>query len=112
MNLTNLVLSQWLYERYVVGGVIGTFSVILLAGRITDSVSDPFIAFWTTTVGRWGRRMPFLVLATFTWQWFLLSGALRNTPPLQCGCMPRACASISRCGLVVTPYLALLPGYQ
>ena len=67
MNLTNLVLSQWLYERYVVGGVIGTaaFSVILLAGRITDSVSDPFIAFWTdNSWTRWGRRMPFLVLAT------------------------------------------------
>ena len=67
MNLTNLVLSQWLYERYVVGGIIGTaaFSVILLAGRITDSVSDPFIAFWTdNSWTRWGRRMPFLVLAT------------------------------------------------
>jgi hypothetical protein len=67
MNLTNLVLSQWLYERYVVGGIIGTaaFSLILLAGRITDSVSDPFIAFWTDNAWtRRGRRMPFLVLAT------------------------------------------------
>jgi Na+/melibiose symporter-like transporter len=67
MNLTNLVLSQWLYERYVVGGVLGTtaFSLILLAGRITDGVSDPFFAFWTdNSWTRWGRRMPFLVLAT------------------------------------------------
>ena len=67
MNLTNLVLSQWLYERYVIGGVLGTtaFSLILLAGRITDSVSDPFIAFWTdNSWTRWGRRMPFLVLGT------------------------------------------------
>jgi hypothetical protein len=47
MNLTNLVLSQWLYERYVTGGIIGAaaFSMILLAGRITDSLSDLFIAF-------------------------------------------------------------------
>jgi Na+/melibiose symporter-like transporter len=58
MNLTNLVLSEWLYERYVVGGVLGTaaFSLILLAGRITDALSDPFIAFWTdNSCTRWGH---------------------------------------------------------
>lgn len=116
MNLTNLVLSQWLYERYVVGGVIGTaaFSLILLAGRITDSVSDPFIAFWTDNAWtRWGRRMPFIVLATlplsavcfFLW-W----------PPEHASHSFRIFYAASMCqgyfllyGLVVTPYLALLP---
>jgi GPH family glycoside/pentoside/hexuronide:cation symporter len=116
MNLTNLVLSQWLYERYVVGGVIGTaaFSLILLAGRITDSVSDPFIAFWTDNAWtRWGRRMPFIVLATlplsvvcfFLW-W----------PPEHASYSIRILYAASMCqgyfllyGLVVTPYLALLP---
>ena len=116
MNLTNLVLSQWLYERYVVGGVIGTaaFSLILLGGRITDSVSDPFIAFWTDNAWtRWGRRMPFLVLATlplsavcfFLW-W----------PPEHASHSIRIFYAVSMCqcyfllyGLVVTPYLALLP---
>src|SRR5271165_1304044 len=116
MNLTNLVLSQWLYERYVVGGIIGTaaFSVILLAGRITDSVSDPFIAFWTdNSWTRWGRRMPFLVLATlplaaicyFLW-W----------PPEHASHSVRVFYAAFMCqcyfllyGLVVTPYLALLP---
>ncbi|MBV8353452.1 MAG: MFS transporter [Verrucomicrobia bacterium] len=116
MNLTNLVLSQWLYERYVVGGVIGTaaFSLILLAGRITDSVSDPFIAFWTDNAWtRWGRRIPFIVLATlplsavcfFLW-W----------PPEHASHSIRIFYAASMCqgyfllyGLVVTPYLALLP---
>jgi len=116
MNLTNLVLSQWLYERYVVGGVLGTaaFSLILLAGRITDGVSDPFIAFWTdNSWTRWGRRMPFLVLATlplaavcfFLW-----------LPPEHASHSVRILYAASMCqayfllyGLVVTPYLALLP---
>ena len=116
MNLTNLVLSQWLYERYVVGGVIGTaaFSLILLAGRITDSVSDPFIAFWTDNAWtRWGRRIPFIVLATlplsavcfFLW-W----------PPEHASHSIRIFYAAFMCqgyfllyGLVVTPYLALLP---
>jgi Na+/melibiose symporter-like transporter len=56
MNLTNLVLCQWLYDRYVIGGIIGTtsFCVILLAGRLTDGISDPFIAYWTDNA--WTRR--------------------------------------------------------
>jgi glycoside/pentoside/hexuronide:cation symporter, GPH family len=116
MNLTNLVLSQWLYERYVTGGVIGAaaFSVILLAGRITDSVSDPFIAFWTDNSWTpWGRRMPFLVIATlplavvcyFMW-----------CPPENASHFVRILYASFICqsyfllyGLVVTPYLALLP---
>ncbi|MBV8532335.1 MAG: MFS transporter [Verrucomicrobia bacterium] len=116
MNLTNLVLSQWLYERYVVGGIIGTaaFSLILLAGRITDSVSDPFIAFWTDNAWtRWGRRMPFLVLATLP-----LSAVcfLLWWPPEHASYSIRIFYAASMCqcyfllyGLVVTPYLALLP---
>src|ERR1700730_993472 len=64
MNLTNLVVSQWLYERYVVGGILSAavFSIILVAGRLTDGISDPFIAFWTdNTRSRLGRRIPFLL---------------------------------------------------
>ena len=64
MNLTNLVVSQWLFERYVVGGVLApaVFSFVLLAGRITDGVSDPFVAFWTDNARTSrGRRMPFLL---------------------------------------------------
>jgi glycoside/pentoside/hexuronide:cation symporter, GPH family len=116
MNLTNLVLSQWLYERYVVGGILGTaaFSLILLAGRITDALSDPFIAFWTdNSWTRWGRRMPFLVLATLPLAavCFLVWLPSEHAPhPI------RILYAASLCqlyfllyGLVVTPYLALLP---
>src|SRR5438105_13466257 len=67
MNLTNLVVSQWLCERYVVGSVLSAsiFSFILLAGRLTDGLSDPFVAFWTDNARtRQGRRMPFLLFGT------------------------------------------------
>src|SRR5260370_19607581 len=116
MNLTNLVLSQWLYERYVVGGIIGTaaFSVILLAGRITDSVSDPFIAFWTdNSWTRWGRRMPFLVLATLPlaavcfFLWWPPEHASHSVRIFYAACMCQCYFLLY--GLVVTPYLALLP---
>src|SRR5215469_18450350 len=116
MNLTNLVLSQWLYERYVVGGILGitAFSLILLAGRITDGVSDPFIAFWTdNSWTRWGRRLPFLVLATLP---LAAVCFLVWLPPEHASHSVRVLYAASMCqlyfllyGLVVTPYLALLP---
>jgi GPH family glycoside/pentoside/hexuronide:cation symporter len=116
MNLTNLVLSQWLYERYVVGGILGTatFSLILLAGRITDALSDPFIAFWTdNSWTRWGRRMPFLVLATLP---LAAVCFLVWLPSEHASHSVRILYAASLCqlyfllyGLVVTPYLALLP---
>ena len=116
MNLTNLVLSQWLYERYVVSGLLGTaaFSVILLAGRITDGVSDPFIAFWTdNSWTRWGRRMPFLVVATFPLAavcyllWCPPEHATHSIRILYAACACQCYFLLY--GLVVTPYLALLP---
>jgi GPH family glycoside/pentoside/hexuronide:cation symporter len=116
MNLTNLVLSQWLYERYVVSGLIGTaaFSVILLAGRLTDGVSDPFIAFWTdNSWTRWGRRMPFLVVATLPLAavcfllWCPPEHATHSIRILYAACMCQCYFLLY--GLVVTPYLALLP---
>ncbi len=116
MNLTNLVLSQWLYERYVVSGLLGTtaFSVILLAGRLTDGVSDPFIAFWTdNNWTRWGRRIPFLVVATLPlaavcfFIWCPPEHASHLIRILYAACMFQFYFLLY--GLVVTPYLALLP---
>ena len=116
MNLTNLVVSQWLYERYVVGGVLApaVFSVVLLAGRITDGVSDPFVAFWTDNARtRRGRRMPFLLFGGFP---FAILCLLLWMPPI--GAVPwiRTLYSVIVTqlfflgyALVVTPYLALLP---
>jgi GPH family glycoside/pentoside/hexuronide:cation symporter len=116
MNLTNLVVSQWLYERYVVGGVLApaVFSFVLLAGRITDGVSDPFVAFWTDNARtRRGRRMPFLLFGTLP---FSIVCLFLWMPPV--GAVPwvRIFYSVAVTqlfflgyALVVTPYLALLP---
>jgi GPH family glycoside/pentoside/hexuronide:cation symporter len=116
MNLANLVLTEWFYERYVVGGVISTvaFSIIILAGRITDGVSDPFLAYWTdNTRSRWGRRIPFLLFGTLP---FAIVSFLLWIPPQGASDVLRigyatvlAQAYFLLYGLVVTPYLALLP---
>jgi GPH family glycoside/pentoside/hexuronide:cation symporter len=116
MNLVNLVLTEWFYERYVVGGVISTlaFSTIILAGRITDGVSDPFLAYWTdNTRSRWGRRVPFLLFGTLP---FAIVSFLLWVPPLAAaeGVRVTYAAVLAQAyfllyGLVVTPYLALLP---
>jgi glycoside/pentoside/hexuronide:cation symporter, GPH family len=116
MNLTNLVVSQWLYERYVAGGVLSAaaFSVILLAGRLTDGFSDPLMAFWTdNTRSRWGRRIPFLVMATLP---FALVCYLLWTPPTGAPEWVRVTYAVIVSQLyfllytvVVTPYLSLLP---
>lgn len=116
MNLTNLVMSQWLYERYVVGGVLSasTFAILLLAGRLTDGLSDPLIAFWTDNLQTpYGRRLPFLRWGTGP---FALACVLLWTPPLTFNPAGRALYGFIvtqlyflMYGLVITPYLALLP---
>ena len=116
MNLSNLVVSQWLYERYVVGGVLApaVFSLVLLAGRITDGVSDPFVAFWTdNTRTRRGRRVPFLLFGTLP---FAMVCLLLWIPPV--GASPWVLTLFAIVitqmfflgyAVVITPYLALLP---
>ena len=116
MNLTNLVVSQWLYERYVVGGVLAAavFSIVLLAGRITDGVSDPFVAFWTDNARtKRGRRIPFLLFGALP---FAIVCLLLWTPPVVAAPWIRTLYSVIVTqlfflgyALVVTPYLALLP---
>jgi glycoside/pentoside/hexuronide:cation symporter, GPH family len=116
MNLTNLVVSQWLFERYVIGGVLApaVFSIVLLAGRITDGVSDPFVAFWTDNARtRRGRRMPFLLFGTLPFATVCL---LLWLPPMASSPWIRIIYSVLVIQLfflgyafVVTPYLALLP---
>jgi glycoside/pentoside/hexuronide:cation symporter, GPH family len=116
MNLTNLVVSQWLFERYVIGGILApaVFSIVLLAGRITDGVSDPFIAFWTDNARtRRGRRMPFLLFGTLP---FAIVCLLLWLPPMAASPWIRTLYSVIVTQLfflgyafVVTPYLALLP---
>jgi GPH family glycoside/pentoside/hexuronide:cation symporter len=90
------------------------FSIIILAGRITDGVSDPFLAYWTdNTRSRWGRRIPFLLFGTLP---FAIVSFLLWIPPQGASEAFRigyatvlAQAYFLLYGLVVTPYLALLP---
>ncbi|HEY0794025.1 MAG TPA: MFS transporter [Chthoniobacterales bacterium] len=116
MNLTNLVVSQWLYERYVAGGVLtaATFALVLLAGRLTDGLSDPLIAFWTDNLKHpAGRRLPFLRWAPVP---MALACVLLWTPPPALGLTGRTVYAFLvtqfyflMYGILVTPYLALLP---
>jgi len=70
LNLANLAISQWLLVLYVptkdkalVASLL--FSLIFLAGRVTDGITEPLIGFlsdhWRS---KRGRRMPFIIFAT------------------------------------------------
>ncbi len=69
MNLPNLVISQWIFKRYVPGDgealvPVALFSTIFLLGRVTDGVSDPLIAWWSDRLrSPRGRRLPFIAVA-------------------------------------------------
>ncbi len=85
LNLANLAISQWLLVLYVptkdtalVGSLL--FSLIFLAGRVTDGITEPLIGFlsdhWRS---RRGRRMPFIIFATLP---VAVVSFLLWTPPL------------------------------
>ncbi len=53
--------------------------LMLTAGRLIEAVDDPLIGYWTDrTRSRWGRRIPFVVLAT---PWWALAFFLLFNPP-------------------------------
>ncbi len=53
---------------------------LLAAGRIIEALDDPLIGWWSDrTRSRWGRRIPFVVLAT---PFYALFAVLLWTPPL------------------------------
>jgi len=85
LNLANLAISQWLLVLYVpskdhalVGSLL--FSLIFLAGRVTDGITEPLIGFisdhWRS---KRGRRMPFIIFATLP---VAVVSFLLWTPPL------------------------------
>lgn len=53
---------------------VGLVGALLFAGRLIEAVDDPLIGYWSDrTRSRWGRRIPFVVLATpFYALWFVL----------------------------------------
>jgi glycoside/pentoside/hexuronide:cation symporter, GPH family len=53
--------------------------ILLVAGRVLEAFDDALIGFWSDrTRSRWGRRIPFIVLATPPWALF---GTLLFLPP-------------------------------
>lgn len=131
MNLTNLVISQWLIYLYVpdtgkgtvlipalAGGLVvaaGTlFGIFFSVGRLTDAITDPLVAYWSDqTRSPRGRRIPFVLwgLLPFCVVFFLLW-----TPPSTEASWLNGVyilvliqAYFILYTIVVTPYLALIP---
>ncbi len=119
MNLTNLVISQWIFKRYVPSPAealvpVALFGAIFFAGRITDAITDPLVAFWSDRLrSPRGRRIPFLIwgLVPMALVFFLLwmppKAELHWLNTLWVLVLVQAWFVLYT--VVVTPYLALLP---
>ncbi|MCB1173453.1 MAG: MFS transporter [Leptospiraceae bacterium] len=119
MNLTNLVISQWILKRYVPNVQaalvpVAVFSVIFMVGRITDAITDPLIGYWSDKLRHpRGRRNPFILYGVLP---FAIIYFLLWVPPVdQMHWLNSLYAFIVIqlyfifYTIVVTPYLALLP---
>ncbi len=119
MNLTNLVISQWIFKRWVPTPAdalvpVALFSAIFFMGRVTDAITDPLVAFWSDGLrSKRGRRIPFILwgLVPMAVVFFLLW-----TPPVPEQHWLNIVWAIVFIQVyfvlytvVVTPYLALLP---
>jgi len=119
MNLTNLVISQWIYKLYVPSPQealvpVWLFGAIFFLGRLTDGITDPLVAYWSDQLrSRRGRRIPFILfgLGPLALVFFLLW--LPPTPGLHWSNALWAFVFIQAYfvlyTIVVTPYLALIP---
>ncbi|MCB1322885.1 MAG: MFS transporter [Leptospiraceae bacterium] len=129
MNITNLVISQWLYKFYVTdrhipepsweffgwtitAGIL--FGSFIFLGRITDAITDPLVAYWSdNTRSRFGRRIPYILYGIIP---FAVVFALLWAPPVDGPSWANVITSFVLVQayfvlytIVVTPYLALLP---
>ena len=87
-NLVSRVVSAWLFFFYAASSEdadvprrlpVWQVGVILTATNLVESLCDPLIGYWSDrTRSRWGRRIPFIVLATPPWALLLF---LLWTPP-------------------------------
>ncbi len=119
MNLTNLVIAQWIFKRYtdppnvMLVGVLA-MSVIFFSGRASDAITDPIIGNWSDNLrSRWGRRIPFIAWGTIP---FAIVFFLLWTPPSETMGWANIIYVFVMIQLyfifytiVVTPYLGLLP---
>jgi GPH family glycoside/pentoside/hexuronide:cation symporter len=87
LNILAITIGTWLLYFYAPPPDSGrptyipavTMGILLLVSTFWDAAIDPFIGHWSDTLrSRWGRRRPFLILASP----FILVGAiLLWTPP-------------------------------
>ena len=86
-NLVSRTSQLWLLFYYAPPSDAGlptivprvVLAIILLVVGIEDAIDDPLIGYWSDrTRTRWGRRIPFVVLAT---PFYLLFFVLLFTPP-------------------------------
>lgn len=119
MNLTNLIVAQWILVRYVPSPEkalvpAGLFATLFLLGRITDGITDPLVGFWSDRLrSKRGRRIPFILWGLIP---FALVFGLLWTPPMAeqhwlnvVYALVMIQAFFVLYTVVVTPYLALLP---
>lgn len=119
MNLTNLIIAQWLLKLYAPDKLAVLvpsflFGLFFTLGRVTDAVTDPLIGFWSDHCrSKRGRRIPFILwgLLPFAVIFFLLW-----IPPInQLHWFNSVYVFILiqlyfiLYTVVVTPYLALIP---
>lgn len=119
MNLPDLIVLQWLLVRYVPSDRPHLIPKALMGGiylfaRVIESLSASPIGHWSDTCrSRWGRRMPFmrLGLIPFAAVFFLLF-----TPPVDhmhwlniAYVLVLVPAYFVLYGVIITPYLALIP---
>ena len=119
MNLPDLIVLQWLLVRYVPSDRPHLIPKALMGGiylfaRVIESLSASPIGHWSDTCrSRWGRRLPFmrLGLIPFAVVFFLLF-----TPPVDhmhwlniAYVLVLAPAYFILYGVIITPYLALIP---
>ena len=120
MNLPDLLVMQWILVRYVPPDAekhlipAALVGVLLCCARMTEGISNPFIAHWSDGCGsRWGRRLPFIRFGIVP---LSLLFFLAFTPPIGRLHWINAVYAFLVVpsysllyGTVVTPYLALMP---
>lgn len=119
MNLTNLVISQWLFLLYASGGEgalvpAALFGLFFMLGRITDAITDPLIGYWSDNARyRLGRRIPFIRFGVLP---FAVVFFLLWTPPQEGQHWINSIYILALIQLyfvlytvVTTPYISLLP---
>lgn len=119
MSLTDLVVMQWLFVRYVPDKTnalvpAAWFGLFFFSGRILEAVANPIVGFWSDNFqSSRGRRIPFVRsgMVPLALIFFLL-----YSPPLDHPHWINALYAFLMIHLyflaytvVVTPYLALIP---